>query len=104
MATSTITNTITDATGAALSGVIVVIRLLPRGAWRTTEGTEIAPVYYTTTNGSGIWSATLEETANITPTGSYYEVEERLTARQGGPRKHDFEVPAGNVTLFAALR
>lgn len=67
MATSTITNTITDAAGNALAGVPVKIRLIPGEAWRIDTGAEIAPLYETETNSGGTWSATLEETANISP-------------------------------------
>lgn len=103
MATSTITNTITGPTGTALSGVRVIIRLMPGGSFRTATGAEVAPVYETETNGSGQWSATLEENAGITPANSYYEVEERLTAAQGGPRRFTFSVGASDQTLYAAL-
>lgn len=103
MATSTISHTITGPTGTALSGVPIIIRLVPRGAFRTADGSEVAPVYTTTTNASGQWSATLERNSGISPANSYYEVEQQLTQAQGGPRKYNFQVGASNQSLFAAL-
>lgn len=103
MATSTISNIITGPSGTALAAVPVVIRLVPRGAFRIDTGTEVAAEVRTTTNASGLWSVALERNSNISPTNSYYEVEERCSAAQGGPRKYTFQVGATNQTLFAAL-
>lgn len=103
MATSTITHTVTGPTGTALEGVPIIIRLVPRGAFRTADGTEVAPVYETTTNASGVWSATLERNSGISPANSFYEVEQQLTKAQGGPRKYTFQVGASNATLYASL-
>jgi putative SOS response-associated peptidase YedK len=103
MATSIITHTITGPTGTALSAVPVIIRLVPRGAFRTADGSEVAPTYVTTTNASGVWSATLERNSGISPANSFYEVEQQLSPAQGGPRKYTFQVGAGNATLFASL-
>lgn len=103
MATSTISNTLTDASGNGLAEVEVIVRLVPRGAFRTDTGTEIAPIVRTTTDVNGAWSLVLEEQANITPSNSFYEVEERIPNRYGGPRKHTFEVGASNATLHASL-
>lgn len=103
MATSTISNTVTDANGVAVADCPVTIRLIPRGAFRIDTNTEIAPVVHTTTDATGLWSVTLEENANITPANSYYEVEESIPTRRGAPRKYTFEVGASNASLLASL-
>lgn len=103
MATSIISNTVTNPSGTALEGVPVVVRLVPGGGFRISDSSEVTPKVTTVTDSSGDWSLVLEENANITPANSYYEVEEQLTAAQGGPRKFTFEVGAADSTLYAAL-
>jgi hypothetical protein len=104
MPTSAMTNTITDATGGALASVSVVIRLRPPGARRVSDNSEVAPAVTVTTNASGIWTANLEQTSNISPAGSYYEATELVASTQGGPRTWAFTVPAaGPFTVMANL-
>lgn len=100
MATSVISNTVTDPAGTAVAGVRVVARLVPPPCFRTADGSEIDPVVETVTDGSGVWSLTLEETAGISPSGSHYEVVEYLPSK---PRTHTIQVGASNQSLFAAL-
>ena len=100
MSTSTISSTITDATGAAVVGARVVCRLVPAPAFRTANGSEIDPVVETVTDSSGNWSLVLEETASISPSNTNYEVVEYLPS---GPRKHTIQVGASDQSLFAAL-
>ena len=100
MSTSTISSTITDASGAAVVGARVVCRLVPAPAFRTADGSEIDPVVETVTDSSGNWSLVLEETASISPSNTNYEVVEYLPS---GPRKHTIQVGASDQSLFAAL-
>lgn len=99
MATSTITNTVTTPGGTPLAGIPVIIRLMPAGGFRA-DGSEVARIHQTTTDNSGVWSATLERTADITPSGTYYEVEEKIP---GAPRRHLFQVGNASTTLQASL-
>lgn len=103
MATSTITNTITDPSGTAVANVRVIVRTCPRGSFRTADGSEVAPTVETTTNASGVWSLSLERNSGITPANSYYEVEEQLPINKGGPRHYTIQVGSSNQTLLAAL-
>jgi len=103
VSTTTISGTIQDPTGAALSGVTVVARILPRPAFVTATGVELAPLYSTTTNGSGVYSLTLTCTADITPAGSFYEITEYIPDRYGGPVKHVIQVGASPATVYASL-
>jgi hypothetical protein len=100
MPTSIISNTITDPSGSPLEGVRVVARLVPAPAFRTADGSEVSPIEETTTNASGQWSLTLEETAGISPSNSHYEIIEYLPS---GPRTHTIQVGASDQSLFAAL-
>jgi hypothetical protein len=102
MATSVISNTITDPSGTALSGVRVVARLVPAPCFRA-DASEISPLEETETDGSGGWSLTLEETAGITPEDTYYEVVEYIPRASGGTRRHTIQVGASNQSLYAAL-
>jgi hypothetical protein len=99
MTTSTITNTVTDPSGAAIVGARVVARLVPAPCFRITEGTEIEPVKETVTDATGAWSLVLERTANITPANSNYEIVEYLP---DAPKKHTIQV-VGNASLAASL-
>lgn len=66
------------------------------------DATEVAQRYDTVTASNGTWSATLERNSNITPAGTYYEVEERIPASRGGSKVWQFVVGATNQTLAAA--
>lgn len=103
MATSVISNTITDLDGTAISGVVIVVRLKPGPGFRTADSTEVASQDSTTTNSTGFWSLTLERNAGIEPNGSYYEVEEQIPDANGGLRSWAIEVGASNQSLLAAL-
>ena len=103
MPTSVISNVVTDPNGVAVADCPVIIRLQPAGSFRITDDSEIAPVVETITDDTGLWSIALEETSNITPANSYYEVEERIPAHRGGARKYTFEVGAASASLLASL-
>lgn len=104
MATSAITNTITDPTGTPLVGVTVNARLKPNGGgFRVSDSSEATTLVTTTTNGSGVWTLNLERNANITPGNSYYEVEERIPDTSGGSRTWVIQVGASNQSVYASL-
>ena len=104
MATSAITNTILDLSGTAVSDVVIVARLKPGPGFRiagTSE--EVASQITTTSAAAGTWSLTLERQANITPLGSYYEIEEQIPDSKGGLKSWTITVGDVGQTLFAAL-
>lgn len=85
-----------------MSGVTVVCTLKPYG-FRISDGTTIARRQTTTTNGSGVYTFTLEETSNITPAGSWYEIEEQTPTASGGRHVWAITVGADNATVAASL-
>lgn len=103
MATSTISNTVKDPTGAVVADAKIIIRLAPCGGFRVTEGTEVAQRYETVTDTNGLWSITLERNSNITPANTYYEVEEQIPLSRGGSKRWIFQVGATNQSLSAAI-
>lgn len=100
MSTSTISNTLTDASGDPVVGARVVARLVPSPAFRVGDASEIQPLVETATDENGEWSLVLEEQANITPSDSHYEIIEYQDDR---PRRHTIQVAATDQSLFAAL-
>ena len=113
MATSNISNTILDLSGSAVSDVVVVARLKPGPGFRIYEGTEVASQVTATSASNGAWSLTLEqnEPANpvdatklgISPSGSYYEIEEQIPDAKGGLKSWTVTVGTTSQTLYAAL-
>jgi hypothetical protein len=103
VATSTITGTITDPTGVAVSGALVVCRLMPTGGFRTADGSEVARAVSTTTNASGVYSFVLERNSGISPANSYYEITEYIPAANGGTKVWNISVGASNQTTYASL-
>jgi hypothetical protein len=99
MATSTITNTITDAGGTPAAGIPVVITLMPGSGFRG-DASEVARITRTTTDSNGLWSVALERNADISPSGTYYQVVEKVPFAE---RKWNLQVGSSNQTLFAAL-
>lgn len=77
MATGTISNIIKDPSGTPVPDAEVIIRLYPNHAWRSDD-TEIYPEKRLVSDASGAWTAVLEKNTDITPSGNYYEIEERL--------------------------
>ena len=84
MATFTVSNTILTPAGNPVAGVQVLISLRPEGCFRTSDKAELVSPLVVTTNASGVWSTPLEDNLNITPAGSYYEIEERIPPIYGG--------------------
>ena len=113
MATSNISNTILDLSGSAVSDVVVVARLKPGPGFRIYEGTEVASQVTTTSASNGAWSLTLEQNEpadpvdatklGISPSGSYYEIEEQIPDAKGGLKSWTVTVGTTSQTLYAAL-
>lgn len=103
MATSTISNTITDLNGTPLEGVTIEVELKPGPGFRISDSSEVSSSDETTTDSNGDWSIALERNTNIDPTGSYYEVRELIDDTDGGPRVWSIQVGASNQTLRASL-
>lgn len=113
MATSNISNTILDLSGSAVSDVVVVARLKPGPGFRIYEGTEVASQITTTSASTGAWSLTLEQNEpadpvdatklGISPSGSYYEIEEQIPDAKGGLKSWTVTVGTVSQTLYAAL-
>jgi hypothetical protein len=103
VATSTITGTVTDPTGVAVSGAVVVCTLMPTGGFRTADGSEVARAVSTTTNASGVYSFALERNSGISPANTYYQIEERIPAANGGTKVWNISVGASNQTTYASL-
>lgn len=101
--TAQISNTIKDPSGVAVAGVAVTATLLPGPGFRIDDGTEVAEMVSTTSDGSGHWTLTLEQTANINPAGTYYLINEAIPAAQGGPDQWVIQVGGSNATLQASL-
>jgi len=74
--TSVISGTLVDPSGSPVVGARVIARIVPKGATRISDGAVIGAEESTVTDGSGSWSLTLEETSNVSPVGSYYQVNE----------------------------
>lgn len=99
MATVIITNTIKDPSGTGIPDVEIKARLRPVPGFRTADSSEVSPEEITTTDGNGAWSLTLEKNADITPTGTYWEIEEKL---ETGSVVWNV-VASANTTLRASL-
>lgn len=103
MATSQLTNTAKDPNGTAVAGVTVTARLRPGAGFRTADSSEITPIESTTSDAAGAWTLTLERTADITPSGSWWEIEEAFGDSHGGPRVWAATVGSANANLLASL-
>ena len=113
MATSNISNTILDLSGSAVSDVVVVARLKPGPGFRIYEGTEVASQVTATSASNGAWALTLEQNEpadpvdatklGISPSGSYYEIEEQIPDAKGGLKSWTVTVGTTSQTLYAAL-
>lgn len=84
MATFTVSNTILTPDGVPVAGVPVFIYLRPEGSFRTSDKSELVSPLVVTTSPTGVWTTPLEDNLNITPAGSYYEIEERVPPMYGG--------------------
>lgn len=99
MSKATITNKITDASGNPVAGCAVEVQLLPGGGFRTLDSSEVAQTLRTVTDSSGVWSLPLERNQDILPSGTYYQVVEKIP---GGERKWNIQV-SHNGSLLDAL-
>jgi hypothetical protein len=100
VATSTITGIIKDASGTGIQGVTITARLRPAG-FRTSDYAELVDKS-TTTDVNGAWSLSLERNADISPAGTYYEIEEQVPSSSGGGRQWAINADASGA-LFARL-
>lgn len=64
------------------------------------DASEVARITRTTTDASGVWSVALERNADISPSGTYYQVVEKIPFAE---RKYNIQVGSTSQTLFAAL-
>lgn len=101
MATGVITNTLLDPNGTPVSGVTVLATLTRLPCYKIVGGTEVVPPEATTSDGSGAWSLTLEQTANL-DNGAQWVIEERIPGAQGGTARSVVNVTSGSQTLDAA--
>lgn len=97
MPTSTISNT---RLGAA--DFLVTATLMPTVGFKISDSSELERVRTTTASGAGAWSLALERQSNITPTGSYWLIEEHIED-DGGHTILPISVGASNATLAASV-
>ena len=97
-----VTNTVTDPAGDPLANVDVIIRLvaaLPEnrdsvGFDGSGDETIISTVELTT-DANGEWTTNLEANTAITPSGTYYVVDERATTpNRRSPVRYRIQVPS----------
>lgn len=98
MPTSTISNV---RSGAADFRVTATLK--PGVGFKISDSSELERVVETTANGSGAWSLALERQSNITPTGSFWLIEEHVDSDEGGHTLVPISVGASNATLLASM-
>jgi hypothetical protein len=101
---ATVRNTVVDAAGAPVAGVVVTIRLDAgtAPAYLGTQAIEKEHPLSAVSDGAGVWSVVLPANADIIPAGTTYVVTERLPV--GGPQlfRHRIVVPSGTATYNVA--
>lgn len=101
--TSVGTRTITDPAGTPLVGVVVIARLRPvNSAIRIDDFTECTGEIRAVTNGSGVYTVTLERNGNLTPANTYWEIEERIPRINGGTKIWAVVSGAANFNIGTA--
>lgn len=103
MATSIISNTVTDLSGVVVGGVTVTAKLVPGSAFRTATFLEVASMVTTTSDVNGNWSLVLERNSDVVPSGTYYVVTEKIPDAKGGTKSYTIQVGAVNASLLASL-
>ena len=98
-----VTNKILGPNGAIQVGVKVDIKLMPSGGFLADLKHELVRNLSVVTNASGIWTANLESNLNILPTGSWYEVLEKVPQSAGGLRTWQIRVQNAGGNLSALL-
>lgn len=101
MPIGTITNTLLDPDLDPIPGVRVDAYLTYTPAHRIDTATAILPPESVVSDGSGVWSIDLEQSANIS-NGSQWMIHERVPFANGGSRFTMVNVIAGTRTLLAA--
>lgn len=84
MGTFAVSNKILTPAGNPVANVPVFISLRPEGCFRTSDSAELVSPLVLATDATGFWTTPLEDNLNITPVGSYYEIEERVPPMYGG--------------------
>lgn len=84
MATFNITHIVRDGSGTLLAGVELTARL-NKPAFKTSDNSQMAKIDKFTTDSVGAVTLVLEATADMTPVDTYYIVEVKIPASQGGP-------------------
>ena len=98
-----VTNKIVGPNGAVLADVNVNIKLMPSGGFLADLKHELVRDVNVVTNVSGIWTANLESNLNILPTGSWYEVLEKIPKSAGGYRTWQIRVQNAGGNLSALV-
>lgn len=99
----TVTNKILGPNGSVLADVKVDIKLMPSGGFLADLKHELVRNLSVITNVGGIWTANLESNLNILPTGSWYEVIEKVPQSAGGPRTWQIRVQNAGGNLSTLL-
>lgn len=99
--TGVVTNVLRLADGTLAVGVTISARLVPPGAFRVDDSSEITPPVPVVSATTGAWSMILEQQSNIWPAGTYWEITEQLSMEQ--QRIWAVTVGAGFQTLQSAL-
>jgi len=88
--TKVIGGTVLDLSGTAVPNAQVTITLMTKVAFRVSDGASVVPEIQKFTNGSGVWTATVECNDTITPVGTLYEIAE--TYSLGGWKRYLIQV------------
>lgn len=102
MATGTITHTLTDPNDDPIPDVRVDAYLTVLPASRVSDTTSVVPPETVVSDGDGLWSIDLEQTANLAPAGTQWVIHQRIPAAKGGAQFTMVSVIAGTRTLTAA--
>lgn len=97
MATFNITHVVKDPSGSLLANIDVVARLNQSG-FRIDDNSQVAKIEKGITDAAGSITLALEAQSNITPANTYWIVEVKLSAAQGGPELYTIRSTA-NQTL-----
>jgi hypothetical protein len=98
-----ISNTIRDVNGNVVPNVQVVFDLIPPGAFRSSDHSEVASRYTTTTDANGNYSVSVEQNATLNPVGTYYKITEKLPDSAGGYRYWNVLAAGSAVDVMSGL-
>jgi hypothetical protein len=103
MARFTVTNTILASNGTPMAGVAVNIKLMPSGGFTISSREEIVRELNIVANASGVWTANLESNLNISPSGTWYEILEKIPKSYGGNRTWIIGVGGVGGSVYSLL-